>query len=143
MTTQRRFIALATGFKVGMYYQFSNDWHMYDLHKPLLEGRSTEYIDHYTHIEPLPLLNGTTDTAAGFLYACEVFCKWVIDPKFTPSKGWADRASYISGVAIPMWKAWQAHKAWDYYKARQFARDIEAEDWSLACVQWLVKRYEP
>jgi len=136
------FIALAAGFKVGTYYQFSNDWHMYDLHKHLLEERSTEYIDHYTHIEPLPLLNGTTDTAAGFLYACEKFCEWVLNPKSIVGSAFATKSSYIASVAIPMYQSWRAHKNGDYYKARQFARDIEAEDWSIACVQWLVKRWE-
>jgi hypothetical protein len=68
--------------------------------------------------------------------------------RFLPDlQEWFERPSagglnnpFLTFVAMPMFEAWQMHKAKDYRAAIETAELIRAEDWKIACVEWLQRR---
>lgn len=47
---------------------------------------------------------------------------------------------FMGGVAVPMWNAWQMHKARSEATAQHYASAIVAPDWRAACLRWLERR---
>jgi len=46
----------------------------------------------------------------------------------------------FKGIAMPMVKAFSAHKERDYDKAYEYVSKITAQDWMVACFNWITKR---
>lgn len=69
-----------------------------------------------------------------FLRECE---KFATDPDDT-----GFHSPLLSMVAQPMWKAWKAYKKKSYNRALAWCRAIDAEDWRLACHEWIMRRKE-
>lgn len=143
------YVASMTGIPMGVYRQFSNNYHIYTnvvAESQLMPmARSIEQSDIYFkregplrgHAMPLdrvpligPTLRGTADPAAASIIA-----EWTHNPESVH-----DGVPFLSAVALPMWNAWRSFKAKDYNAALFEAQSIRAEDWRIACVDWLRRR---
>jgi hypothetical protein len=130
------YVATAIGVEVGNYYQNSWNFHaytdIYDRDRLGLMAEEAEDHDYYSQgrCKPYPLMrirredwdDDLDDFLAGYHNSMD-------DPLF-------------SDVAVPMFTAWQAHKAKDYKEALRAASGIEAHDWRLACEAWLNRKVE-
>lgn len=133
----QEYIASVLGVPVGVYRQFSNNFHAYTdiydrdkLRAIALEADRTNLYDLHS-MKPSALISSHIqcwdhDNIA-FLEEPLSVARHDEDPFFT-------------NVAKPMYRAWSAHKSRDYDAAISHALDIEAEDWRVVCVQWLDRR---
>lgn len=130
-------VAAATGHRIGVYRQVSNNFHLYtDLYKAQSYLRSPPDARHYDHysngsIRPLPLMLGGEYKL--FLTECEMFCE---DP-------YNERIRYVnpffSSVAWPMAMVSRVRKA-RAGDGRGYAAKIRAEDWRRATLDWIDRR---
>lgn len=133
----QEFVAAATGHRLGVYRQVSNNFHLYtelyDAQKYLKSPPQAEQYDHYSSgkVRPLPLMmNGEYKL---FLTECEMFCS---DP-------FNERIHYVNPffekVAKPMAmisKVRRAHAG----DGRYYAQNVRAEDWRRAAYDWIDRR---
>jgi hypothetical protein len=128
MSMLQEFVACALGRKVGYYFQFSNDFHIYERHFPLMESPADpiEYLKEWKHV---PI----TEKAywSGDLIQFE---QWIERPE-----GRYD-AVYINQVLNPMLYAWLQYKLGDRDRSMAFARLIEDGAVRFACEEWLGRR---
>lgn len=137
------YMAAMTGLPMGVYRQFSNNYHLYTnivaREHMMPMSRDVEATDRY--------LTGTlrknfTDpdlrrvplTGADPAAFTEQLRKW-FDCGVV-----ATGNAFLDTVASPMLAAWQAHKTKDYEAADRAASRIMSEDWRLACSEWLRRR---
>lgn len=143
------YVAHMTGIPMGVYRQFSNNYHIYTnviAEENLMPvARSIEQSDMYFkregplrgHALPLdrvPLIGfeyyGKADPAVASIIA-----EWTYNPSSTHVG-----VPFLELVALPMYNAWFNYKAKDYDKALFETQFIRAEDWRIACVDWLRRR---
>lgn len=142
------YVAAMTGLPMGVYRQFSNNYHIYTnvvAEESLMPiARDVDATDKYyveslhrqtsTGLHQIPLIDpaiwGCADPGV-----IEDLHSWLADPSVTSS-----RIPFLAAVARPMWYAWQAHKAKDYAEAIHCAEGIRAEDWRIAAIEWLKRR---
>ncbi|TXH54317.1 MAG: hypothetical protein E6Q97_11205 [Desulfurellales bacterium] len=143
------YVASMTGIPMGVYRQFSNNYHIYTnvvAEEQLMPmARSIEQSDiYFARSGPLrgpalpltrvpligPALYGTADPATA-----SIITEWTHNPESVHSY-----VPFLADAALPMWNAWHAFKAKDYEKALAEAFTIRAEDWRTACVDWLKRR---
>lgn len=122
----QEYIAGAIGINVGSMYQFSNDWHIYERHWPLIENVAVSSLDGYP--DKVRLLEGINYHS--FMRALgDWFCGINKTGSF-----------FLDRVATPMF---QAHDLWrngDLYAALDICETIAAEDWRIASSKWLDRR---
>ncbi len=138
------YVVLATGLPMGTYYQFSNDMHVYEHHFALVKGstvdKSNPYEqddEGYTALDFMPLwspLGPQPETKAMFDSDVKTF---LADP-FSKKNDY--KTQWFSLTVERMAAAWKLKKAGFYASALDVAGQIEAEDWRLACEQWLQRR---
>ncbi len=143
------YMAAATGLPMGVYRQFSNNYHVYtnvvaeDTLMPMTRNilDTDKYYQQKGPVrEPLQfdlrrigLLEGLTlDEFHSALWS------FMTNPDATHAG--AGAGNFFSAVAYPMRTAWEAHKAKAYNDAIHIAEMIRAEDWKIACVEWLQRR---
>jgi Thymidylate synthase len=154
MSYLQEYVAACLGLNVGIYYQISNNYHVYtDIYNrdKLLEmvldvERDKPYEARASGraiVRPYPLFSGLKDfdldvAKREFDGDLAEFISWArggetyVDMKYS---------SEIFGmVAEPMFRAWAAHKQKDYPAAVRYAGGIAAMDWREACVDWLQRR---
>jgi len=134
----QEYMAFATGIPVGLYRQFSNNYHLYTAVVP--QERLSEFAndakahDLYTcaeGIEPFPLISTSIE-------AWEKDLKlFMANPSGTMPYMYTD--PFFARVAAPMYCAWhlRKNKAGD---GLEFANQIAATDWRRACVNWIERR---
>ena len=129
------FIAKAIGVQQGVYYQISNNFHVYTDKYPreaLVELCDDAYkTDCYNdnNLATYPLMQvGWED----WLWQAEAFCE---DPYFLAD----NQDPFFEEVARPMYRAWEARKT-NLREALSWAVSIRAEDWRVACTDWLMRR---
>jgi hypothetical protein len=134
----QEFVAIATGFKMGIYRQISNNFHFYtELYN------ATQYIysppnvadfDYYSSgdVKPIPLFTGDYRT---FLQECERFC----DHPFEYNEDYEHE--FFKQVALPMAMVsyMRRNKLGD---GRNYATLIHASDWRVATLDWINRREE-
>lgn len=139
------YMAGRIGVDVGTMYQFSNNYHGYleTLDKVAPEGAASWMIlrDLYTTggVEPTPMgLNWSMwdqDLAT--------FMRWH-DDALWKGNGDIDEPSFTNDwfiyVAVPVARANYARRQGDLVLALQEADSILADDWHLACYEWLERR---
>jgi thymidylate synthase len=146
------FIASATGIPMGVYRQFSNNFHLYTNivpHENLMPlARNVEETDKYLMrdgkhlnkvlvVPPLrkvPLMQTDLTTFEEDLFAF-----------MAENRGYEYAEPFFKSVAIPMYQAHTLYRDKDYNGAIERALDIKADDWRMACVEWLQRkkvRYE-
>ena len=133
----QEFVAAATGHRMGVYRQVSNNFHLYtelyDAQKYLLNPPQAEQYDHYSAgtVRPLPLMmNGEYKL---FLTECEMFCA---DP-FNERVRYAN--PFFERVARPMAMISRVRRA-HAGDGRYYAQNIRAEDWRRAAFDWIERR---
>jgi thymidylate synthase len=133
MSFLHEFIAIASGLMMGSLYQFSNDYHIYiDRFDPerLLQGLTSEEINPYTKLQPFPILETP-----------ELYGEWLDDAiNFMEGRPTRLADPFWTHVAVPMERCWSVFIGGDIQGAREMTSLIKAEDWSLACDQWLARR---
>lgn len=142
------YVAAATGLTMGVLRQFSNNFHMYTNviaeNQMMSLARDVDASDRYMDgayssrgpaspdLRRVPLIG--EEGADNFMEELMFFMK---KPDEVPSPGSVD---FFAKVASPMYRAWQAHKDKNYTEAIHTAEAIKAQDWQIACVEWLQRR---
>ena len=129
----QEFLACALKKMVGKLYQFSNNFHVYPdmprFEELYANPSSTNYYLGEA-MSPGPLLfQGDFQT---FLMELE---DWLDTPTSSSSY------PFLSGVAYPMWLSFTNHKQGETEGALEWADQVDAQDWRLACKAWLERRY--
>ena len=118
------YLAAAIGVKVGMMYQFSNNWHAYT---NVWENSNKNITrEDWTGYTPLPLVNN----AEGFIADCE---RWVHPDweKFVYLNDWFARVLY------PIRKSFMAAKNGSYAEAYGIADNIHDFKWRKGMIRWI------
>ncbi len=136
MSMLQEFLAAYIGVPVGIYRQMSNNLHLYQATMPAHPGAAVKDAhDHNYYItkgacRPYPLVD-SNETAADFLLDLEHF--------FEKAWGQPYRTEYFRGVVLPMYEAWAARKDKTGTGLEETNR-IVAEDWRIACTNWINRR---
>lgn len=143
MSILQEYMAKSVGVEVGLYRQFSNNYHAYTdvYHTELLNSISIEA--HRTNYYQKPLSIEQPAVAPYPLISTDV-ASWDKDlHKFLddPLSGYVYHDPFFKQVAEPMWSAWMVRKD-KQGDPMEHVRAIVAEDWKLACAQWITRREE-
>lgn len=146
------YVAARLGVQVGTMTQMSNNYHVYtDVVQGLDEKAKDAWaFDLYSAvpqtITTTPLF--TADTVDIFDRDLMAFVDF-LDPLLNPidpddqrrSRGVALSSPFLCNVAMPMSRAWDAHKVGDYAYALEACERIgePTSDWRWACHQWMLR----
>ena len=122
----QEYLAVASGYKVGMYYTLSNNLHAYRaLYDKLLEKGVCRWGANqgYGGVGPHYTMDATPDDAQKLIW-----------------DGDHGGSMFIEFVVIPMCKAWACHKSRDYETALEIIETVSAMDWRIAGRNWLKRR---
>lgn len=132
----QEYLARALGLEMGTYFQFTNNLHLYT-ERFSVEDLKLRYAtdDRYNSpgdgvevLTPHPLMSVSK---AGW---DEDLHKFMSDP--LGDAAYMD--PFFNGVAAPMYAAWHEHKhSARYYAGVVTANAIAADDWRVACLEWL------
>lgn len=130
MSMLQEVLAYAVGVPVGVYRQFSNNWHAYLSNaqvKDFLQYPPMDDFDYYSHGSTVvvPLLSGTE--------------KWdtLLEDCARLMLGYRVMETFFMGtIAVPLRDAYLARKAGEKYDLRQ----VPECDWKLAFQQWCERR---
>jgi thymidylate synthase len=142
------FIALSTGIPMGVYRQFSNNFHIYtnivarEMMMPM--ARDVEATDKYLMREsPNALRRIPVEPPLRRVPLMDTDLQLFEDDLQTfmaQNKHELYLNDFFSQVAQPMYDAHERYRNKDYAGAIDRAMDIKADDWRLACVEWLQRR---
>jgi hypothetical protein len=133
MSFLQEFLARAVGVEVGVYIQYSNNFHIYT---ELYDGRKALntpdlYSDAIVYPETFPIMHTPYKR---WLKEAETFVdRGILTDYYDP---------FFTDVAVPMIESWYKYEADKLETAILYAEGIKAKDWSLACVAWLERRLE-
>lgn len=132
MAMLQRYVAMKTEYAVGVYYQVSNSYHYYpeiDKQRRVVED-CAEIDDRYGEV-----------SHCQFLYFDETPAQWDMDLSAF-FNGLYDQLMtiFFTETVIPMWNSWRCWKLGDTVGAVEQAQRIQAEDWGIACVEWMERR---
>lgn len=135
----QEYLAAAVGVQVGRYYQVSNNAHVYDndLLRRCLENKDLRepYSDDAIWTKPMVTVPDR------FLEDCETFCDSIDDLWSRDDR----RGPPFHNVWFNL-TAWNAALAHYYFKqgnveiATSAISAIDADDWRLACAEWINRR---
>ncbi len=147
MSFLQEVIAAALEVPVGIYYQFSNNYHTYvdrpDVARLIQkregsEGYNVSYAadDRYLtgDVNPMPLNYGGFNYGA-FIRECELLAE---DPCSTDMEGATHL--FLEHTFIPMMRSHGAYKIGDFETAKQYAFQVFSPDWRVAALEWLNRR---
>jgi hypothetical protein len=142
MSMMHEYVARCVGVQVGSYYQSSFNFHAYtDIYpkerwKELANDALMEDLYTKGSVAPYPLMSVDKET---WDTECGDFVDFGLgsDPA-----GTAYTEPLFQEVAVPMLRAWQAHKVRDYSTALSETTKIAATDWREACYSWMKRRRE-
>lgn len=146
--------------EVGTFYQISNNLHLYgwnttDAIRSLVDEVSNPTTSHNSwnpyvteEVIPSPLIGGDYGKGSTavrdwdrdllrFLRYCERIVYKGIDYSEPQFEG-----KFFKLVAQPMWEAIEAYKDNRWSDALEFSGTIGAQDWRVACRNWVMKRVE-
>ena len=131
------YVAAMVGMELGIYYQVSNNAHVYrDVWDPLSEKLHIGYRpDPYEtdNLKPLPLV----DDPSTFDEDVNKFFEWLLSSGQPPSFN----NKIFTGTAVPMVSSWKLYKEEkDKLAALEEAMHIKAADWRKACVEWFQRK---
>lgn len=150
------YMAAMTGLSMGVYRQFSNNYHIYTNvvaeDQMMIMARNVEGSDPYlvpetvnsfrkvppaVPLRKMPLVENVEQ----FDEDIDLFMTVTrIGGEAHYSLGVDYANSFFNAVAMPMFHAYMAFKEKDYNVALDLAGTIRAEDWRKACVEWLQRR---
>jgi len=133
MSIMHEYVARGAGLEQGVYYQFTNDLHLYEQHFNMMAlGGHADHTDPYLSGEcrSLPLF-GAPAAREDFDKDCEDFC---IDQTRR------SRTMFFQGTVKPMYLAWRYHSLGETGNAERAVQVTEATDWRKAGLEWLMRR---
>lgn len=117
------YLAGRIGVGVGRYYQFSNNWHLYEA----TQKKFREWTGDYP---------GTLPIGSDFdLWDRDLH--WFL---LEPTKVHQYANLWFVAVARRMWIAHEEYRAGNYAEALDWAEGILAPDWRQACLEWIERR---
>ena len=130
----QEYIAGCLGVDVGKYHQVTNNLHIY-----------TETNSGWT---PEKWLDAHNDPYSESKEPCSLSLLSSVDQsrfdqevkKFVNNPEEIFTCEFLETVAKPIVKAFRAHKKKDTSTALEFCSKIQAEDWKLACSEWIERR---
>jgi thymidylate synthase len=130
------FMARCIEVPVGTYYQVSANFHAYDavylnMQEELKTSRDLPSPYTINVVKPYPLMSTPRDV-------WEKDLKGYLNPHLQP--GYSFTEPFFTEVAIPMDKAYWAHKAGRDGEAIDELTAVAATDWWLAAKQWIERR---
>lgn len=144
------YISAHTGIPMGVYRQFSNNYHLYTNIVPREEimVMSRDALDQDRYYVPESKIYKNRVPASPGPYKVplvedpERFDKELMDFNYAETGLDASKFSepFFNGVAVPMYNAYMYKKDRNYSAAIDLAQFIRAEDWRWACVEWLQRK---
>lgn len=134
-------MALSLGVEVGVYYQFSNNFHAYTDNPFWKKIAAGEVLYHNPYKDQkwstLSLVNSVNDMPLyRWLRDASMFCDYV--------NGDSDTANFSNEwflkVPMQMYYAWVEHSLGRVSEAIEAASFIEAEDWREASLLWMAQQ---
>lgn len=143
----QEWLAISIGVDVGVYVQQSNNFHVYPSNpfwQEFLNGNhdgghvSNPYLSQ--SVCPFPLASDPSD-AMLFRGDCAVLAALADrGATFTELAEHGYKTRYFQDVVVPMVLAYREHRAKNYDRAVELTHAIHAEDWRLACTEWVERR---
>lgn len=143
------YMAAAIAIPMGVYRQFSNNFHLYTNVVPenqiMTMARDVEETDRYTQREKPHFVNRVASVPALRQVpliggeGCETFLN-ELDLWFHGDPEDSYDSMFLNHVAWPMFNSYMAFKEKNYVEAIEIAETIKAEDWRITCVEWLQRR---
>lgn len=127
------YIANSADLKVGSLYQFTNNLHVYEGWGG--DDKWQAVPNHWYRRNPTFNRWEFSDVNFDWGEAAD----FVEDPDRMAVEG-TPRCRILRDNAVPMYNAWEAHKAGDDHLALHHVGNIHDEDWKEACAQWLKRR---
>ena len=137
----QEYMAFRVGAEVGIYRQFSNNAHVYTDVYPretwdamILDAQANDHyngLDDPAEVQPFPLIRSNASTFDRELLL------WMSDPTAHTTY----REPLFYEVAQPMYMAWQWRDT-QPSAAITHAGNIAADDWRMACTDWLNRRQD-
>ena len=131
----QEFLSIAVGLPLGVYRQFSNNLHFYTSTHPVgwidIPPSASTYDAYLLGTLTHPLFKKLSWQQ--FLQEVEDFCT-------APELGHKSRSRLIRNVAHPMYASWCERKAGGV--GLEELKSCAAEDWQLACKQWIERRIQ-
>ena len=144
----QEFIARLCGFSVGTYTQMSDSYHVYEDLPLWQKYRSGEWqpaghiVDPYWSMIVRPLIADAVDAA--HLERDVAMLNQLAEANIMQEALMAARPGFQSttfrGVALPMLAGYINHRVGDRDGALKALAQITAQDWRLACLQWVQRR---
>lgn len=131
----QEYIAFAVGAPVGVYRQFSNNFHVYtgiyDIYKLSQIAEESKVHNYYREdrVKPHPLIS--TDL--------ETWNKDLVNFMWNPVDGAELVDPFFKDVVKPMYMAWYRRKE-KLGTGLTSILTVQAEDWRTACIQWISRR---
>ena len=147
MSMLQEYMAARVGVEVGVYNQISDSFHVYEDVYNEMERRLPE-VDYYAMKYPMtgspydnisvyPMLAPDDDSIRVFDEDLHSFHR-------IPADQWRFEHPFFIHVVQPIHKAWFMHKDKNTQGAISILKEFcKAEDWSLACIEWLQRRLKP
>lgn len=137
----QEYMAARLGCEVGVYNQFTNNLHVYCTRKDYKPDAwlSDETPDAYVEqpINYVPLVQN----ADRFDQEVARFIDVDWNDANPRAPGWHGFLEpFLETVASPMCRAFVMHKNRDYSAAIYWCNEIKADDWRIACYNWIEKR---
>lgn len=153
-------VAAASGLPMGVYRQFSNNFHAYtQLYGDMFRGKEGlaslgEHVlsrDFYgtpgamktmtydsPTIHPVRLIQDF-ENPLDFIHDCERFCEAVVEGHaWLPDNAY--ETLFFDNVVLPMYHTWKQWKERRFDVAVEEALTIKADDWRTAAQEWLETR---
>ena len=150
MSMLQEYMAARIGVKLGSYVQFSNNLHVYINTLEKIRDIQPEYDPYLTLCDRKHGTLTGIDAPRSYHYKPITF---VDEPEYFDEelKDWINtdyefgehpvyKNTFLSHTADPMKAAWRIWKNGDWLDAMQMAEKIYAQDWRVACLEWLERR---
>ena len=141
MSVLQEYVAAALNVSIGTYTQISDSLHIYENKQwKKLKNIELPISPMFTGISLMPKYPNTyplVDNASTFIAECKRF---LFTPRLHEWDGYSWDNSFFPNVLEPMVDAFRAHKRRDYVEAKEHLGKIKAEDWEIACRNWITKR---
>lgn len=141
----QEWLAISIGVNVGYYVQQSNNFHIYPdnpFWKAFLDGDHApgHVVNPYMvqKVCPRQIADNPQDamTVRGDCMLLDARARRGLD--LTIEEVYSSR--YFHEVVVPLIQSYNAYKRKDYDRAIEISHAIRAEDWRLACTEWLERR---
>jgi len=137
MSVLQELMTRSLGLNIGSYYQISNNYHFYPANLPLSFDLLLRDVDETN------LYAGHDICTSPLLAEGENFYGFLSDVAFfvnNPTK--KNDSPFLNNVAVPMYAAWNTRKRKNGTGMIE-ASHIEADDWRIACMAWIIRREQP